>query len=525
MQSRGGDVARGMTLQYYPTMHPDAPVLMIGLDAADPVLIERWTDDGTLPNLARLRREGTYGRLSSSARHLAGSPWPTFYTGQPASHHGIYHDYQWHQESMGYLRPTWDWLPAVPFWRGLEPARRVVAFDVPMTLGCHSATGTEVTGWASHDSLGPPQSHPRELIDDIRQRFGEWPVGHEAFGRSPVSELLALSRKLVEVTNRSAGLAASLLEREWDFAIVVFAAPHRGGHRLFDRSSIEGPIGEGEGVEFDEALRALYIACDEAVGKLLASAKGAAVIAFSLHGMMPNITRIDLLDGMLSRVLENGSTAPTRRGLVRRLGEALPKELRAAVTRAVPTRLRNVLVTRWSTGGIDWTRTSAFTLRCDLQGYVRINLAGREARGLVPESELRPLCDRIADGLLSFRDADDGSPVVSEVLRTTEVFPDGPRKHRLPDLLVMWPESPGAVHRAVKSSRYGSVERATPGRIPNGRSGNHRPQGFFVARGSGFPAGARLRPDAHILDLAPTVLEALRATSQGPLAGRPLGIS
>jgi predicted AlkP superfamily phosphohydrolase/phosphomutase len=518
-------MARGMTLPYYPAMHPVAPVLMIGLDAGDPVLIERWTDDGTLPNLARLRREGTYGRLASSARHLAGSPWPTFYTGQPASQHGIYHDYQWHHESMGYARPTWDWLSAVPFWRTLEPARRVVAFDVPMTLGCHSATGVEVTGWASHDSLGPPQSHPPELIDDIRKRFGEWPVGHEAFGRSSVGELLALRRKLLEATHRSARLAAALLEREWDLAIVVFGALHRGGHRLFDRSSIDGPVDEAEGAEFDEALKSLYVACDQAIGELLAASRGAAVIAFSLHGMMPNTTRIDLLDGMLTRVLQNGSAAPARRSLVRRFGEALPKGLRGAVTAAVPGPLRNALVTRWSTGGMDWTRTTAFTLRADLQGYVRVNLAGREARGVVPETELRPICDRIADGLLQFRDAEDGAPVVAEVLRAADVFPDGPRRDRLPDLLVLWPDSPGGVHRSVTSSRYGSVERATPGQIPNGRSGNHRPQGFFVARGVGFPEGGRLQPDAHILDLAPTVLAALEATSPEPLAGRPLGVS
>ena len=41
-------------------------------------------------------------------------------------------------------------------------------------------------------------------------------------------------------------------------------------------------------------------------------------------------------------------------------------------------------MTLWAAGGIDWARTKAFTLRADLQGYIRINLAGREGRGLVP---------------------------------------------------------------------------------------------------------------------------------------------
>ena len=92
-------------------------VLLIGLDAADPELIERWTADGTLPHLAALRRGGLSGRLATSAQYLAGSPWPTFYTGQPPSRHGIYHDYQWRHERMGFAAPTRDWVPASPFAR------------------------------------------------------------------------------------------------------------------------------------------------------------------------------------------------------------------------------------------------------------------------------------------------------------------------------------------------------------------------------------------------------------------------
>jgi predicted AlkP superfamily phosphohydrolase/phosphomutase len=58
------------------------PVQLIGLDAAEPRLIEQWTDDGSLPTLRTLRREGAYARLRSTADWLVGSTWPTFYTGR-----------------------------------------------------------------------------------------------------------------------------------------------------------------------------------------------------------------------------------------------------------------------------------------------------------------------------------------------------------------------------------------------------------------------------------------------------------
>jgi len=495
---------------------------MLGLDAADPVLVDRWIDDGSLPHLGTLKKGGSYARLGTSAMHLAGSPWPTFYTGQPPCHHGIYHDFQWRHEGMEYARPQSDWLPATPFWRSLGDGPRVVAYDVPMTLNCEGATGVEVTGWASHDSLGPPATHPPELIAEIKQRFGEWLVSPEAFGRSPVGELLALRDELLENTRRSAELSKWLLQRPWDLGIAVFSALHRGGHRLWDRSSIEGEVGDDEGETFDRALRELYVACDKAVGELVAVAGDATMIVFALHGMMANTTRIDLLDEMLVRALRGPEASTGRRSITRRLGEAMPLGLRRFLTRSIPVGLRNRLMTMWSTGGTKWSSTEAFTLRADVQGYVRVNLQGREPQGIVPPGDLDAVCDRITEGLCSFRDAASGDPIVEEVRRTRDLFENGPQADRLPDLVVRWKETPAAVHHALVSDRLGRIERATPGRIPNGRSGNHRSQGWLIARGPGIPAGATLEREAHILDLAPTALDLLGAESAVPLAGKPI---
>ena len=497
---------------------------MIGLDAADPILIERWLGDGTLPNLAVLRKSGIYGRLRTSARYLAGSPWPTFYTGQPPSHHGIYHDYQWRQEGMSYARPSPDWTTATPFWRTLPDDLRVLAFDVPMTLGCQGASGVEISGWASHDALAPPASHPRDLLAEVRRRFGESPARPEPYGRQSLAELLWLRDHLLDSIPRSTELALWLMQRPFDFAIIAFSALHRGGHRLWDRSSVDGPIAEPEGRVFDNSLRELYIACDHAIGRLLAAAPDAMVMVFSLHGMMLNSARVDLLDAMLARILDGRDNASTPRGrLIRPLGEALPLGLRRRLTLAVPASLRDRAMTLWTTGGVDWTRTEAFTLRADLQGYIRINLKGREAKGIVPPGAYDGLCDRIAEGLRSFADAATGEPLVAAVCRSNEIFPEGPAQNRLPDLVVCWQGTPAVTHEAVVSSRFGRIERATPGRIPNGRSGNHRPEGFLIAHGQAVPAGSTLQ-DADILDLAPTALQLLGVRRRQALPGTPLGL-
>jgi hypothetical protein len=93
---------------------------------------------------------------------------------------------------------------------------------------------------------------------------------------------------------------------------------------------------------------------------------------------------------------------------------------------------------------------------------------------------------------------------------------------RLPDLVVRWHPASGATHEAIVSPTLGRIARATPGRIPNGRSGNHAPEGFLMAQGAGISSGARLEAGADILDLAPTALRRLGASVSVPLAGKVL---
>ena len=55
------------------------PVIAIGLDAAEPPVIERWLAEGHLPTLRRLREQGAYGRIQNFDYYRAETPWTTFF--------------------------------------------------------------------------------------------------------------------------------------------------------------------------------------------------------------------------------------------------------------------------------------------------------------------------------------------------------------------------------------------------------------------------------------------------------------
>jgi predicted AlkP superfamily phosphohydrolase/phosphomutase len=498
-------------------------IFMIALDTADPRLIERWTGDGSLPHLRRLRERGAYGRLASSADWLVGSPWPTFYTGTTPADHGRYHFLSWRSDQMALVRPDPDWLPLEPFWRHVAAAgHRTVAFDIPFTYPPHEPlNGVELTGWATHDIMGPPASSPPELTRWVQRQFGAPPLGEEIHRALSAAQARALQNQLVRATERTADVAEALLEREpWRLFLAGFGTLHRGGHKVWRLP------GDEEGEEPSEELHAIYRACDEAVGRLIERTGGdTVVLVFSVHGMGPNTCRAEILPAMLGRVLRGGpppEDAPERAGLLTRVRNLVPAGFRDWVKRRLPRRLQDRLTAFWRMPGTDWSRTRAFSLVSDLQGYVRINLRGREAAGIVePGEEYDRLCRELAEGLATFTDADTGEGVVEAVSRIDALYPDGPRRSDLPDLVVKWSPAPAANHREITAPRYGSIPWPTPGATPDGRSGNHRGQGFLIAAGQGIQGGAAIE-GAHILDLAPTVCALLNVTPTPAMRGKPL---
>lgn len=56
------------------------PVIAIGLDSADPVLLEKWIAQGRLENISRLRQQGAYGRLSNIDYYTSESTFISFLT-------------------------------------------------------------------------------------------------------------------------------------------------------------------------------------------------------------------------------------------------------------------------------------------------------------------------------------------------------------------------------------------------------------------------------------------------------------
>ncbi len=483
-----------------------ARVCVIGLDAADAGLVERWSRQGLLPTLAALAREGEWITLRHRGEIGSGAVWPSIYTGAHPGRHGLCH-------TVG-LRPgTWtlepmrpDAAPVPPLWAVLDAAGlRSVVVDVPLSPSTRPFRGGQIADWGTYERLGRPRSLPPALLDEVVARWGPYP-GERDLSRNPPLGDRQLARARARLR---AGVAAKgrmlrwlAAHRPWDFFFGVFGEPHAAGHYFWHLEAPGAASRPPDARGGDTPVREIYRAVDAELGRIVETLDLAttAVLVVSGQGMGPNGGAAHLLGPVLAALGLQVPPAGARRGLVRRLRDACPAGLRTAVSGCLPRGVRTSMSGYWLADSADTARSRAVALPTDQLGRVRVNLAGREPAGLVaPGREYDELCAAIAGALERLVDPRTGRPVVREVFHTDRTFP-GPESHRLPDLYVRWHDGDGPVE-AVWSEEVGTVA----GRWTDPRSGNHHPEGFAILFGAGARRGRRT--DGHLLDVAPTVLD------------------
>jgi predicted AlkP superfamily phosphohydrolase/phosphomutase len=506
-------------------MNTNAPILMIGLDAAEVTLIEQLCATGRLPAIQSLRERGCFGTLETSATLFAGGVWPTFYTAKEVAWHGIYHNKQWRHAHMRCEVVEDGWLSEQPFWKYLDDSYRVAIIDMPMTVGApHVVHGLQLAGWGTHDLI-VKGAWPSTLWKQLEKEVGPPRMPVECFGPQSAKSLLTLQTALLQCTEQMTRLSEVLLRQgPWDLFCVVFGALHRGGHYLWDLSQIDDHAALPEHVRqvLQPALVELYQACDRAVARLLEMVPASArILVFAVHGMGPNPGWADYCREIITRIQRQAGRLPS--GVLYRLKKKLPWSLVRQVTSRLPPRVLHRLVPLWSAHMCDWRTTRYFPLPMDHAGYLRLNVRGREPEGIVePGADYEATCQELTEALCSFRDLATDQPIVERVYRLDDLAgPDAPHRDVLPDLVLTWSDVSAIQCSGVRSEAYGEMRWHPHGKLPSGRSGNHRGQGWFVAMGDAVPAATRVH-GCRTVDLVPTVFHWLGVEPRADFQGQPI---
>jgi predicted AlkP superfamily phosphohydrolase/phosphomutase len=491
-------------------------VLLIGFDCADSELVDKWCGEGHLPTCAALRREGVWRPLRTSSEVMHVSAWPTLYTGTLPGVHGVSHAY--HVRAGEQRIRFGDFhFGAPPFWKYLDDAGlKCIVMDAFASVPVKDFNGIQIQEYGTWTWFGQPCSTPSRLLSDIKRRFGPYPAPEHTNLVNVPKDLPSYRDQLVagaEIKSRI--MQALLREHDWDFAFISFGEAHAAGHYLWHASDSEFPVRPPERVEGRDLLRDVYVAVDRAIGSILDVVDDAPVIVTSVDGMGPNYSASHFMPEVLHRMdlfhsndvgRNAGADGHTKRSLVRELREAIPLSARQAVGRCLPRRLQSWRQLAWLNSGIDWTRSGVFCIPSSDEACLRVNLAGREPRGIVEPAEYDALIQRLQRDLRGLVNPLNQRAVVEHVVPVHAVFP-GPRTGDLPDVVVKW-NANARVSSELSSPSFETIRTRAGHDVPPFYTGNHRNVAFAIARGPSIPENIAL-DGGHVVEVAPTILDLL----------------
>ena len=201
--------------------HPK--VLVIGLDAAEPTLIRRWCEEGHLVNLGRLMEAGTTVHLKSPAEQFPDEVWPAIYTSSNSAQLGKYYYIQ-PQAGSTNLEVVEDRAVGTEFWIAASShGKRCAVVDVPKTGLGPPLDGIQLVNWGSHATHAKTASYPPELLQQILDRYGPYPLHSCDSHGLKLEEYQELRRQLLAgVTLRKRVIEDLLTSDTWDLFFVCF---------------------------------------------------------------------------------------------------------------------------------------------------------------------------------------------------------------------------------------------------------------------------------------------------------------
>lgn len=423
-------------------------MLVIGLDAAEPSLLQRWCAAGHLPALRGLFARGAYGLVETGTRQFPDAAMYTAYTGLRAGRLGRYFFIQPQRGAPG-LELIGEALPhGEPFWvTAGRHGRRCLVVDTPKIGLCPPDGGVHVVGWGAHGFNAPFHAHPRELARQITARHGRYPLPNcDDHGRSRRS-YARLRRGLLDgVAARQRLLLDLMRTYPWDLFFAVFSEPHCAGHNLWHVS----PQNDGQQAEPSSAVRDVYAAVDAALGALIeAAGPQTRVVLVSTQGMRPQYHGRDLLPSLLRLwgMHEPRNRAPdpagerrvaAQRPWLKAAREVVPLPLQYVIKRRLPQAVGEALLCRVLGGALDVGARAYCVPNNEMTPALRINVIGRDPAGRVhPGREYEALCDFLATHLRALVNPATGRPALADVSVTDAVHP-GEHRDVLPDVTGYW---------------------------------------------------------------------------------------
>jgi tetratricopeptide (TPR) repeat protein len=286
-------------------------VLVLGLDGLDPQTVDLLMSEGKLPNFARLRQEGAYGRLLSQKPLLSPIIWTTIATGKGPEEHGIGHFVAQASDTGEQIPASSDLRRVKALWNIASGAgKKVATVGWWATWPPEEVDGAVVSDHTAYHFLfedgltggdGARQTYPAALAERIAPLLRRpHDVGYEELERFVDVEPEELDRPFDfddDLAHFRWALATALSYRDiglelWrrdrpDLAMIYVegtdSTSHLFGH-LFRAQGLGGELAEQQR-RFGHTVEEMYLFADEILGEILAAMDDrTTLVVLSDHG-------------------------------------------------------------------------------------------------------------------------------------------------------------------------------------------------------------------------------------------------
>jgi predicted AlkP superfamily phosphohydrolase/phosphomutase len=344
-----------------------------------------------------------------------------------------------------------------------------------------------------------PMSYPDSFSGELFERLGHYRTLGWAEATWPLNEGRMDERTFMEdlykaFDDRAQVILSRIDARNWDLLVGVIESTDRVQHMMWRFMDPEHPMYDAAlAARFGDAIERVYRRCDEFVGEVLEHLEpGTALVIVSDHGFHSYRKSVNL------------NTWLVQQGYMAVQGQQ-PGE----------KKLDDLFGGGEFWENVDWSRTRAYAMGI---GQIYFNLRGREAHGIVsPGAEATQLADELSKKLLTLADPEDGARIVRNVYKRDDIY-TGEYLHNASELQVGMEDG----YRVSWQTTLGGSPQGIV--YPNERkwSGDHGGYDFETTAGVLIANRRLTRPDASIMDIAPTVLKFFGLPIPGDIDGKAL---
>jgi predicted AlkP superfamily phosphohydrolase/phosphomutase len=489
-------------------MNDKNSVFVIGLDGATFDLIKPWCEEGHLPTFKSLLENGVHGKLTSTIPPVTIPAWNSMLTGKNPGKLNLYSFFKRKSNTYKFIpfnlinKLKKDTIIDIISEKGMF----VCTLNVPIHNIPYKIKGALVAGW--FHVPGEHLTYPTELaskldkitdgyeVDIVEVKTGNTNIKFKSIleGRDYLDSLNRISRKRTKATEYL------LKEYDWDFAITVFTGPDRVQHKFWNKKNL---------------ILEFYRDLDSCIKKLLNGiSKESTVLLVSDHGF--GGAKITFL--INTWLIKNGylKLKKSKNEVKFRL---LLKKLKLwkmviKLRHLFPISVNKKLVGKFQLRPIDyedeinWDATVAYSFEVCRSNYglIRINLDGREPKGIVKKREYLQIRDNIIQNLRQLNY--NGSKLT--VHEREEIY-QGENIVDAPDIVFYFKDED-----IIASPRLGDDVFYS-----HGEHEMHKIDGLFLMKGPEIKKGVEIN-NVQIYDIVPTILHILDIPIDENIDGRVL---